>query len=131
MNRTVLALGCMAALLVSCAAEHGRTWGRDGAAASYRQEVGPAARSVSAQAHASASTLEPGLQLVTRTRQALLSAVNDVGRLTGGTTDPLRQLAANTQGLSGRANGIFNRYIVYGSDQLPWIQGALGGVTTL
>ena len=60
MGRTVLALGCIAALLVSCAAGHGRTWGRDGAAATYRQEVGPAARSVSAQEAASHQALHGG-----------------------------------------------------------------------
>jgi hypothetical protein len=47
------------------------------------------------------------------------------------TAGPLHQLAANPQGFSGRANGMFNRYIVYGSNQLPWIHGALGDVTTL
>ncbi|MBN1209770.1 MAG: DUF2380 domain-containing protein [Myxococcaceae bacterium] len=131
MRRTVLALGCMTALLVSCAAGDGRTWVRGGAPATYRQEVGAAARPFSAQQHASTATSEPGLQRVILTRQALLGAVSDVERLTRDTADPLRQLAANKQGLSGRANGVFNRYIAYGSKQLPWIQGALGGVTTL
>jgi hypothetical protein len=50
----------------------------------------------------------------------------------GSTAGPLRKLAANTHGLGSRVNGVFTRsYITYGSDQLPWIQGALGGVTTL
>jgi hypothetical protein len=50
----------------------------------------------------------------------------------GSTASPLRKLAANTHGLGSRVNGLFTRsYITYGSDQLPWIQGALGGVTTL
>jgi hypothetical protein len=93
--------------------------------------VGTAARSFSDQEHASPTVLEPGRQFVTQARQALLEAVHDTKRSAGGIAGPVRHFAANTSGLGSRADGIFNRYIVYGSNQLPWIHGALGGVTTL
>jgi hypothetical protein len=131
MKLTVFALGFIAALLMGCTTGGGRTGFRGEAATYYRQEIGPSGRSFSAQKAASPAASEHGRQIVTGTRQALLGAVNDVERSTGVIADPLRQLTANKRGLGVRANGAFTRHIVYGSNQLPWIRGALGGVTTL
>jgi hypothetical protein len=72
----------------------------------------------------------PERQFVTHTRQALLGALNEVERPRVSITDSLRQLT-DERSLGGRANGVFTRHIAYGSDQMQWIHGALGGVTTL
>jgi hypothetical protein len=53
-----------------------------------------------------------------------------VERPRAGIVDSLRQLTEN-RSLGGRANGVFTRHILYGSNQLQWLQSALGGVTTL
>ncbi|MFP2905585.1 DUF2380 domain-containing protein [Pyxidicoccus sp. 3LFB2] len=42
----------------------------------------------------------------------------------------LARLAARETGIGG-ANGVFNRHVVYGSHQLRWIHGALGGTALL
>jgi hypothetical protein len=130
MRLTVLLLGCLTVMLMSCAAGGGRAGLPGEAATSYRQEVGPATHSFSARESAPRATSEPGRQLVTHTRQALLGALNEVEHPRAGIADSLRQLA-DTKSLSGRANGVFTRHIVYGSHQLQWLHGALGGVATL
>ncbi|WP_332307091.1 hypothetical protein [Stigmatella aurantiaca] len=47
----------------------------------------------------------------------------------------LSKLAARPPGLGNRGlsgvNGAFTRYLDYGSNQLPWLHGALGGTTML
>jgi len=79
------------------------------------------------RALASADLGRPSARL---TRQALLVAVDEVSGSTGDIASSLTKLAARQAGL-GRANGVFDRYVVYGSNQLPWIHGALRGATTL
>jgi len=130
MRLTPLGLGCITALVTSCVTGDGRTGFPGEAATSYRQELKPAAHSFSARASPPPSTSEPGRQLVTHTRQALLGALNDVERSRAGIASSLRQLT-EPRSLGGRANGVFTRHIVYGSNQLQWLHGALGGVTTL
>jgi hypothetical protein len=53
-----------------------------------------------------------------------------VERPRAGIADSLRQLTDN-RSLGGRANGVFTRHIVYGSNQLQWLHGSLVGVTML
>jgi len=130
MRLTALALGCIVALLIGCAAGSGRTGLPGEAPTSYRQEAGHAARSFSATASAPPAASEPGRQLVTHSRQALFGALNDVDRPRAGIADSLRKLADDTS-LAGRVNGVFTSHILYGSQQMQWIHGALGGVTTL
>jgi hypothetical protein len=72
---------------------------------------------------------------VTRARQAVLDAVADVKGTTSTVASSLSKLAARlpslgNRGLSG-VSGAFTRYLDYGSKQLPWLHGALGGATTL
>jgi hypothetical protein len=78
---------------------------------------------------------EPGQQSVTRARQAVLDAIADIKGTTDSVASSLSRLAARPpglgqQGLSG-VNGAFTRYLDYGSNQLPWLHGALGGASTL
>jgi hypothetical protein len=76
------------------------------------------------------ASAEPGWQHARLTRQALLVAVDEVSGSTGGIASSLAKLEARQAGI-GRANGVFARYIVYGSHQLQWINGALRGAITL
>jgi len=130
MRLAAFGFGCIASLLLSCAAGGGRTGLPGEAATSYRQEQGPAVRSFSAVESAPPSASGARRQLVTHTRQALLGALNDVERSRADIAVLLRQLADN-RGLAGRANGVFARYILYGSHQMPWLQSAVGGTTLL
>ncbi|HYI00587.1 DUF2380 domain-containing protein [Hyalangium sp.] len=130
MRLTALGLGCITAVLSSCATGDGRTGFSGEAATSYRQEVGPAVSSFPARESSPSTPSEPGRQFVTHTRQAIRSAIDDVERSRAGIAGSLHQLTDNRR-LSGRANGVFIRHIVYGSNQLQWLHGALGGVTTL
>jgi hypothetical protein len=118
-------------LLTGCATGGVRSGMLDKAADSYRQEIGPPAGQFSAQKAAPSGAVDPVRQRVTWTRQAVLVAVNDVERSTGSIAGSLRHLAASKEGLGGRANGAFTRYVVYGVHQLPWVQDALGGTSTL
>ncbi|MCP3139941.1 DUF2380 domain-containing protein [Pyxidicoccus xibeiensis] len=69
------------------------------------------------------------------TRRAVLEAVDGVRGSTGDVASALSRLAALPPGLGNRGlsgvNGAFTRYLDHGSNQLPWIQGTLGGVTAL
>jgi hypothetical protein len=49
---------------------------------------------------------------------------------TGGIASSLSRLAARKVGIGG-ANGVFSRYIIHGTHQVQWINGALGGATAL
>jgi hypothetical protein len=129
MRLTVFVLGCLAALLTGCAMGSGRIGAQDRAPRSYRQSVGPAGGSFSAQKAAPLAASDPALQSVTQARQALLGAINEVKRSTGSVAGSLRQLAAS--GLGERVNGVFIPSIQYATSQLKWIHGALGGATTL
>jgi hypothetical protein len=80
--------------------------------------------------HSPRSAAEPGLQSATRTREAVLAAVDEVSGSSRVIVGSLPRLAAHRTGL-GRANGVFTRSISYGSNQLPWIHSALGGATQL
>jgi hypothetical protein len=68
-------------------------------------------------------------------RRAVLAAVDDVSGSTGTSASALSKLAARPPGLGNRGltgiGGIFTRYLDYGSQQLPWLQGSLKGATTL
>lgn len=130
MRLTALALGCIATLLMSCAAGSGRSGLPGEAPTTYRQEAGHVVRSFPATAPAPSAASEPGRQLVTHTRQALFDALNNVDRPRAGIADSLRKLADDTS-LAGRVNGLFTSHILYGSQQMQWVHGALGGVTTL
>ena len=69
------------------------------------------------------------------TRQAVLAAVGEVKGTRKAVAATLSQLASRPPGLGNRGlsgvNGVFTRHLDYGSHQLPWVDGALGGVTTL
>ena len=74
-------------------------------------------------------------QGATRARQAVLAAVKDIKGSTDNISSLLSRLATSppgwrNRGLSGE-NGIFLRYLDYGSRQLPWLHGSLAGATTL
>ncbi|MBN1206176.1 MAG: DUF2380 domain-containing protein [Myxococcaceae bacterium] len=79
----------------------------------------------------SASAAEPERQNGTLTREAVLGAVRAVSGSMGHIAHSLPTLANEPRGLGGRSNGVFSRFILYGSGQLPWLHGALGDVTTL
>jgi hypothetical protein len=61
----------------------------------------------------------------------VLKAVDEVSGSTRRFAGSLRQLKDSRTGLGSRANGVFNRYVAYGDTQLSWIEGALGGATTM
>ena len=69
------------------------------------------------------------------TRQAVLAAVDEVKATRKALAATLARLASRPPGLGNRGlsgvNGVFTRHLDYGANQLPWIDGALGGVTTL
>jgi hypothetical protein len=77
-----------------------------------------------------AGAVGSGRQNATLTYHAVLDAVDGVKRSTSSLSSSLSRLAARKAGIGG-ANGVFARYIVHGSNQLQWINGALGGSTTL
>ncbi|RYZ42552.1 MAG: DUF2380 domain-containing protein [Myxococcaceae bacterium] len=60
-----------------------------------------------------------------QTRQAVLDAIAEVKVSTGDFSRSIPKLAAY------QSHDVFNRYIAYGSNQLPWIQGAVGSATLL
>ncbi|WP_233602168.1 DUF2380 domain-containing protein [Corallococcus sp. CA047B] len=63
---------------------------------------------------------DPGL-----TRQAVLDAIAEAKDATGNFSRPIPRLAAY------QSHDVFTRYIAYGSNQLPWLQSALGSATAL
>ncbi|MFP2908126.1 DUF2380 domain-containing protein [Pyxidicoccus sp. 3LFB2] len=63
-------------------------------------------------------------------REAVLSAIAEVKGSTENLSRSLHRLAGRTKGIGG-ANGVFTRYIDHGLHQLKWLDGALGGATTL
>jgi len=78
---------------------------------------------------------EPGAPSAARARQTVLEAVADAKGSTDTISSSLSRLAARppgwrNRGLTGQ-NGIFTRYLDYGSRQLPWLEGALAGTATL
>jgi len=101
-----------------------------GARAGPGHSVGEVGGKVSRDASA------PQRQGTTETRQAVLAAVAEVKGTTGELASTLSKLTTRpptgllNRGLSG-PGGVFTRHIDYGSHQLPWIQGALGGISTL
>ncbi|MFP2906251.1 DUF2380 domain-containing protein [Pyxidicoccus sp. 3LFB2] len=66
----------------------------------------------------------------------MLEAVDDVKGSTDNVASALSKLASRpptslgNRGLTG-ANGVFTRNLDHGSNQVPWLRGALGSVTTL
>ncbi|WP_244238394.1 DUF2380 domain-containing protein [Corallococcus terminator] len=75
---------------------------------------------------ASAGSLtESHRQDTTQTRQAVLDAIAEVKASTGTFSRSIPKLAAY------QSHDVFTRYIAYGSNQLPWLQGALGSVSLL
>jgi hypothetical protein len=68
-------------------------------------------------------------------QQAVLAAAASVKSSTEHTASALSKLAARPPGLGNRGlsgiNGIFTRYLDYGSLQLPWLHGSLKGASTL
>ena len=69
------------------------------------------------------------------TREAILAAMDEVRGTRDALAVTLAQLARRPPGLGNRGlsgnNGIFLRHLDYSSQQLPWIDGALGSVTAL
>ena len=69
-------------------------------------------------------------------RDAVLEAVDDVKGSTDNVASALSKLAGRpptslgNRGLTG-VNGVFIRYLNFGSKQLPWLHSALGSTTTL
>ncbi|EAU68401.1 hypothetical protein STIAU_3312 [Stigmatella aurantiaca DW4/3-1] len=129
--KLAVALGCVAALLTGCTAGAGRTEVRDEAVSHYNQTARLAGRTFSSQKTALPTASGPERQRVTQMQQALLGAIDDVKRSTGGIAASLRQFSTGRGGLGNRANGAFNRSIGYGTQQLQWIHGALGAAATL
>jgi len=68
-------------------------------------------------------------------RDAVLEAVDDVKDSTDNVASALSKLAGRpptslgNRGLTG-VNGVFIRYLNFGSKQLPWLHSALGSTTT-
>jgi hypothetical protein len=62
-------------------------------------------------------------------------AMGDVKDSTGALANALSKLATRPPGLGNRGlsgvNGMFTRYLDYGSNQLPWLFGALGSTSML
>jgi hypothetical protein len=77
------------------------------------------------------SASEPAGQSVSFTREAVLNAVTEVTGTMSVIADALPRLASKPSGFGNRVNGVFTRYIDYGSGQLPWLRGALGDVILL
>jgi hypothetical protein len=76
-------------------------------------------------------TAEPAGQSAALTREAVLNAVNEVSGTMRVIASALPRLASQPGGLGDSANGVFTRYIDYGSGQMPWLHGALGHVRML
>ncbi|NMO20587.1 DUF2380 domain-containing protein [Pyxidicoccus fallax] len=74
-------------------------------------------------------------QIAARTRRAVVQVADEVRGATGEHARSLSALAARPPGLGNRGlsggNGAFTRFIDHGSRQSRWIDGALGGVSTL
>ena len=74
-------------------------------------------------------------QNATGTRHAVGDALDEVKGSTNALAKALSKLAAHSPGLGNRGlgsvNGAFTRYLDYGSNQLPWLLGALGSATLL
>jgi hypothetical protein len=70
-------------------------------------------------------------QSASLTREAVLNAVTEASGTVGVIAGALPGLARKPGRLGDRVNGIFTRYIDYGSGQVPWIHGALGDVRML
>ena len=72
----------------------------------------------------------------TQVRDAVLEAVDDARGSTDNVENALSKLARrpptrlDNRGLTG-VNGVFTRTLGYGSNQLPWLRGALGSTTAL
>ncbi len=69
------------------------------------------------------------------THQAVRTALVEAKGSTNVLADALSKLATRPPGLGNRGlsgvNGAFTHYLDYGSNQLPWLRGALGSATTL
>jgi hypothetical protein len=74
---------------------------------------------------------KPGQQSGTLTRQAVLGVVDDVSGSTHHIASSFSKLAASQAGIGGQVNGLFIRYLVYGSHQRLWMDAALHSATTL
>jgi len=76
-----------------------------------------------------------GQHSATLVRRAVLNAVEEMKGSTESVANTLSKLAARPPGLGNRGlsdvNGAFTRNLDYGSNQLPWLHGALGSATTL
>ncbi|MBN8472676.1 DUF2380 domain-containing protein [Corallococcus exiguus] len=66
------------------------------------------------------------------TRDAVLASIAEVNRSLGGVEAALSKLAGRPPPLVGWSlNGVFTRYLDHGSNQVKWMQGALGSATAL
>jgi hypothetical protein len=78
---------------------------------------------------------DPGQQSATITRQAVFGLLDDVKGTTVSVASALSKLTARPPGLGNRGlsgvNGAFTRYLDHGSNQLPWLHGALVSTTML
>ncbi|SEU29810.1 DUF2380 domain-containing protein [Stigmatella erecta] len=125
--RLAIALGCMAALLTSCAAGSGGS----GLDRPYQKTDGTAGHAFLTQKPRASAASGPERQRATQVRKAFLGTLSEVKRSTDFIAVSLRQLTAHGEGLGHRANGVFGRSIGYGTYQLRWIQGALDGANTV
>ncbi|NBC45645.1 DUF2380 domain-containing protein [Corallococcus exiguus] len=66
------------------------------------------------------------------TRDAVLASIAEVKRSLGGVEAARSKLAGRPPPLVGWSlNGVFTRYLDHGSNQVKWMQGALGSATAL
>ncbi|XXF81536.1 DUF2380 domain-containing protein [Myxococcaceae bacterium GXIMD 01537] len=97
--------------------------------------VSPGNVAPSAGSAAPGDVAPAGLLSAAQTHQAVLAATREVKNAAGAMVGTLSKLAARPPGLGNRGlsgvNGAFTRYLDHGSNQLTWLHGALGSVSTL
>ncbi|WP_241759488.1 TIGR02269 family lipoprotein [Pyxidicoccus parkwayensis] len=97
------------------------------------RRVGPRDDTTRVAAGGEAGAVQPS---AARVREAVLEAVDEVKDSTNSAASALSGMARrppsslSNRGLSG-VNGVFTRYLDFGSNQLPWLRSALGSTTTL
>ncbi len=112
----------IATSLTGCASGHGGTRLRDERGYSV-QQAGTAIQNTAAAS--------PAQRSATLTHHTVLAAVNDVVGSPGGLASSRALLAATAGRLGTRANGVFTPYLLYGANQLRWLNGSIGGATRL
>jgi hypothetical protein len=115
----------MATLLLGCASGPGASGLRDERAYSPHSLYPPSAQTTAA------STASPAQRSATLTRHAVLATINDVVDSPGGLASSRLLLASTANSLGTRVNGVFSPYLLYGANQLRWLNGSLAGASRL